>query len=137
MVQTMSAPRRRKGATTVEMAVALPLLLGLTFGLIEYGWMFLKVQQITGAARVGARVAILPDATDAHVRDVIAQEMTDAGMPDYTLTFTPADITAPGPGEPVKVYISVQYEERYGLGMPLVPVPQDLHAFVTMSKEGP
>src|SRR5205814_7116285 len=54
---------RRDAAALVEMAIAMPLLCMLTLGLIEYGWVFLRVSQINQAARHGVRVAVRPDAT--------------------------------------------------------------------------
>src|SRR5687767_843852 len=36
-----SKMKRRRGSLTVECALLLPVLFMLTFGLIEYGWMFL------------------------------------------------------------------------------------------------
>ena len=42
-----------RGATLVEMAVVFPLLLMVTLGAIKYGWLFLKAQQMTNAARTG------------------------------------------------------------------------------------
>ena len=44
----------------VEAAIVFPILLMLTLGAIEYGWLFLNAQQVTNAARQGARIAILP-----------------------------------------------------------------------------
>jgi len=50
----------RRGTLVVEAALLLPLILLIVLGLIEYGWLFYNVQQITNAARQGARIAILP-----------------------------------------------------------------------------
>jgi len=36
--------RNTKGIATIEMALLLPILCMLTFGVMEYGWMFLKAQ---------------------------------------------------------------------------------------------
>lgn len=129
---------RERGVATVEMALVLPLLLLLTFGLIEYGWMFLKAQQTAAAARHGARQAILPSATNARVLSAVADQMADAGITgDYTVTFVPADVAAVVPGEAVTVSVSVPYEGANDLGMPFVPVPGKLDASSSMAKEGP
>src|SRR5205814_10356923 len=53
----------RSGAALVELAIALPILLLLTLGSIEYGWVFLRVSPINQAARQGVRVDVRPDAT--------------------------------------------------------------------------
>lgn len=130
--------RRTRGTATVEMAIVLPLLLVLTFGLIEYGWMLLKMQQVTGACRHGARIAILPDASNAGVLAAVDEEMATAGMGEgFTVTFSPADVSTAWPGEPVTVAVSVSYEGNVSLGMPLIPVPGALSTTTTMAKEGP
>ena len=57
----------RGGAALVEMAIVIPVLLLLTLGLIEYGWVFYKVSQLNQAARHGVRTAVRPDATTDNV----------------------------------------------------------------------
>jgi hypothetical protein len=120
------------------MAIVLPLLLMLTFGLTEYGWLLLKVEQANGVARYAARLATLPDATNGGVLAAIAQQMSDAGITTgYTVTFTPGDVSSPKMGELVRVQIQVRYQGNIDLGMPLVPVPATFRASVSMAKEGP
>lgn len=51
--------RRRAGQSLVEMAMVLPLLTFLTFGLVDFGRAYYFQVSITNAAREGARVAIL------------------------------------------------------------------------------
>ncbi len=46
----------RRGTAAVEAALILPLLMLLLLGVIEYGWIYLKSEQIANAARHGARV---------------------------------------------------------------------------------
>jgi Flp pilus assembly protein TadG len=122
----------------VEAALVFPLLLLLTLGLLEYGWMFLHAQRITNAARHGARLGVLPDATNAEVEAAIAALMDAGGMAGsgYTVTFSPADVAFPAPGEALTVTINVLYE-NVDLGMPLLPLPTNLEASVSMAKEGP
>jgi len=61
----------RRGTTAVETAIVFPLLLLLTLGAMRYGWLFLKAQQITNAARVAVRVAVRPGATTTDVEAYI------------------------------------------------------------------
>ena len=59
----------RRGLLAAEVALVMPVLLLVTFGAIRYGWFYLKAQQITNAARYGARVAIRANATHQEVLD--------------------------------------------------------------------
>jgi Flp pilus assembly protein TadG len=130
----------RRGVTTLEAALIFPVLLLLTFGAIEYGWLLLKSQQTTNAARHGARVAILVDADNTQVLSEIATLMDSAGMgtSGYTVHFTPADVTTAGRGEPVTVEVEVPYSDGVELmGIPLIPVPSHIQAATCMAKEGP
>lgn len=126
----------RPGAVLVEMAIVMGLLVLLLFGLIEYGFMLLRAQQITNAARYGARIGITIDSTNTRVEQAIASAMSTAGMGDsgYTVTFVPGDVTGLTGRETLTITVSVLYE-NVGAGMPLVPVPTNLSASVSMASE--
>src|SRR4051812_23811044 len=111
----------RDASALVEMAIAMPLLCLLTLGLMEYGWVFLRVSQINMAARHGVRVAVRPDATDQKVTDAVSMMMTKAGIKtsDYTMTHTSVGV---GVGEPVTVHIAVQYSKLTLTNTSLVPL---------------
>lgn len=49
----------QRGASAVEFALVLPLLIVLTFGIIEFGLLMYNYQVITNAAREGARYGIV------------------------------------------------------------------------------
>ena len=128
----------RRGNLLVETAIVLPLLLVLTLGLLEYGWLFLKAQQITNASRQGARVGARADATVAEIAAAVEGAMAAGGMAasGFALVITPVDPSALNAGETLTVEISVPYA-NIGLGVPLVPTPTALDATVTMAREGP
>jgi Flp pilus assembly protein TadG len=54
------------GAEFVEFALAFPLLLLVTLGIMDFGILLQQYQVITAAAREGARVGILPNYTTAN-----------------------------------------------------------------------
>ena len=126
---------RYRGVSTVEAALVFPVLLLLTFGVIHYGWLFLKAQQITNAARHGARVAILPYADEDQVAAAIALLMADAGISGYDDPNIMGISNAPG--ESVTVSLSVDTANVALMDIPLLPNPSSLGASVTMAKEGP
>ena len=131
--------QKRKGLAAVEFAlVALPLLL-LAIGLIDYGWIFLKAQQITQAARAGARAAALPDCTDAKVTAAIQAVMTEAGIKTYSANYTPSNKCGDGsvkPGTAIKVVLTVHTDQLALINTNLVPMPAELTAAASMAKEG-
>ena len=55
--------KNQKGASAVEFAIILPLLLVLLFGIIEFGFLLYNKAMITNAAREGARAGIVFDTT--------------------------------------------------------------------------
>ena len=141
MVRHMNRKKnlKRQGVALLEFAIILPLLLLLTFGLIEYSWMFLKSQQITNAARQGARVGARPDAVNATVEIEVDRVLNNAGILDgeYTLAIVPGDVTTPEPGEPLTVTVTVPYANIALTGVPFLPAPENLRAETTLAKEGP
>jgi Flp pilus assembly protein TadG len=128
--------RRRGGAALVELAIVMPILCLLTLGLMEYGWVFLKVSQVNQAARQGVRTAVRPDATTENVKAAVAAMMLQAGIKsaDYTLTYTDIAVNV---GQPVTVHVSVNYNKITLTGTGLVPLPDKIQGRGTMSKEGP
>ena len=65
--------RGDRGASAVEFALVLPILILLVMGILEFGWLFNGWITLTGAAREGARVAAVEsgdgpvvDAVNAH-----------------------------------------------------------------------
>jgi Flp pilus assembly protein TadG len=135
--------RNRRGTAIVEMAIVLLLLIMVTMGAIRYGWLFLKMQQITNAARQGARLAILPGVTTTNVTDAIDQLMAAAGIGTHSVTITPGSVwvgdSTTGHSQPtVTVAISVNRADLPDImDLALLPAPANLGAEVTMAKEEP
>jgi Flp pilus assembly protein TadG len=131
--------KNRRGLATVEMAIVLLLLVMVTMGAIQYGMLFLRTQQITNAARQGARIAILPTSTVTDVENAIESLMAAAGMPratsGYVPVITPGDLGGE-PGDAITVRITVPAANVALMNTPLLPVPANLGAEVTMAKEG-
>jgi Flp pilus assembly protein TadG len=73
-------PRRfRRGNAVVELALTLGILINLTFGMVEFGHYFYVKNSFEGAAREGARAAIVPGAANSDVTTAITNSMTVAG----------------------------------------------------------
>ncbi len=119
-----------------------PLLLLVTLGAIRYGWLFLKAEYITNAARMGARTAVLPDATVEGVEARISALMTAGGMgaSAYDVTITPEDISSLEVGDSLTVRITVPCADvdimHVNMFTSLEPADWNLGAEITMAKEG-
>jgi Flp pilus assembly protein TadG len=103
---------RRAGSATLETALVLMLvLLPLTYGMIEFSYYFYTKHTIQGAAREGARMAILPDATNAKVTSAIDSAMTLAGLQNsgYTVTLSPSNVASAAPGAQVSVVVECNW----------------------------
>jgi Flp pilus assembly protein TadG len=136
---TVSWRKLRRGTTIVEAAIVLPLLILVVFGLIEYGSMFLRLQQVANVARQAARQAATPDATQSQVSALITTMMSDAGLgaSGYVATLTPTDPATATRGGQVKVQIAVTYANISITNAPFIPKPTTISRAVVMAKEGP
>lgn len=136
--------RKRKksrccGLAMVETALVLPILLMLTFGTIKYGWLFLKAQQITNAARYGARMATLPDTNFDDVKTSVIDLLNVVnGIVVNTdeVTITPIVLPVLNNRPGVNVYIEIPTDRVDILDITWIPEPELISASVTMAKEG-
>jgi Flp pilus assembly protein TadG len=80
----------RRGGALLDMVFVLPILLGLAFGVVEYGYYFFVKHNVQAAAREGARAAVVPAATLQNVVDAVGNVMTAAGLGStgYTISLT-------------------------------------------------
>lgn len=106
-----------QGAQLVEFALVLPLLLLVVLGIAEFGFIFMRYEVVTNAAREGARIAVLPGYLPDHVRARVVAYADAAGVPGLTFPdILVEDATVPmGAGvAPVAVKrVSVTYTHSY------------------------
>ena len=130
--QTKQTDSSIRGAAAVELAVVLPLLLTLVFGIIEFGWVFMVRETLTNSSREGCRVAVLQGSTEQDIRDRVAASMNPTGLSTYTVQISRS---SPGnPDETVKVLIP--YADVSLLGGYFGPTDFNLGATTVMRKEG-
>ena len=123
----------------IEASVALPLLLILLFGGLEFAWAFTKKVEVTNAARVGARTASLYSSTAAMVQSAVADQMQSAGFAEgtWSLELVPADPSMASPGDPVQVRVTGDYGAVSLGGLAdWFPVPDTISSQAVMRKEG-
>ncbi len=130
--QGKQSDRSVRGAAVVELAVVLPLLLTLVFGIIEFGWVFMVRETLTNASREGCRVAVLQGSTEENIRDQVAASMSPAGLSTYSVVI---ERSSPGnSSETVKVLIP--FADVSLLGGYFGPTDFNLGATTVMRKEG-
>ena len=111
--------KRQEGASAVEFAIILPLLLILVFGIIEFSILFYDKAMITNASREGARVGIVyryQDGGPNHPDDTDIADAIDQYCQDHLITFgsgtlnIPAPVrTGDSPGDSLTVTVNYQY----------------------------
>lgn len=123
---------------TVEFALIFPLVLMVTFAMMEYGWMFLKQEQLVNVAQQATRIAAGPDAANSDVTNQISTMMTSYGMGSSGYSYSPSPMNVVvATGTSITVQVSVPYKNIQVTGVSLFPVPTTLSASITMLKEGP
>ena len=81
-----------KGANLVEFAVALPLLLILVLGIVEFGFVLAQMNEVRHGAREGARYAAVSrpdinnDGTPGNNADVVQAVCDAINVPGTTVT---------------------------------------------------
>ena len=119
---TVTRSVRRRGASILEMAITLAILLNLSFGTIEFGYFFFLKNTLQGAAREGARAAIVPGGTNQDVTNAVDMVLTSAGLKaqgtslsqaGYTVTVKVNGVVANAStavtGQPVEVHVTATW----------------------------
>ena len=83
----------RRGATSVEFALCLPILLAFVFGILEFS----RVTQLQQSARLaafeGARAGISLNAATTDVQTAVDRVMSAVSIGHYSTTITPNPLT--------------------------------------------
>ena len=101
--------RNERGATAVEFAMIMPLLIVLVLGIAEFGRAFQVSGTLSAAAREGVRIMALqndPAAARAAVRN--AATSLDPGVTDAQIVITPASCPQTGGGS-TAVRLTINY----------------------------
>jgi len=98
-----------RGASAVEFAFIVPLLIVLVLGIAEFGHAFQVQGTLSAAAREGVRAMALRNAP-ADARDVVqnAASSLNPGITDAQITITPASCPTTGGGD-TAVRVTIDY----------------------------
>jgi hypothetical protein len=122
----LSVVWQQRGASAVEMALVLPILVLLVFGIIEFGAYLYNQQVLTNASREGARAGIIQRETpvsDGEIRSVVNSYASgrmitfgDSGTEPST------DISAPGGRQfGMPLIVTSNYEYSFFVVGSLIP----------------
>jgi Flp pilus assembly protein TadG len=76
----LSGRSTQRGQAVIELALTLPLLLVVVFGIIDFGFMFQRYESVTNAAREGARLGVLADYTAAEAQNRALDYLRASGL---------------------------------------------------------
>ncbi len=129
--------RRRFGGTLLETAIVLPVLVSVGFGMIEVGHYFFVKNAVQGAAREGARAAIVSTGTNSDVTAAVATAMSSAGISSgYTTTTSPASVTAAlTTGTSITVTVTIPWSSVGVIPMGYITSSKTLTGTATMRRD--
>lgn len=92
----------------VEFVLALPLLLMLTFGMVDYGYYFFAKNSFTSAAEIAARAAVPQSASNTTVTSAVSASLGASGFGNssYTVVTNPTTISGISKGTTITVTVT-------------------------------
>jgi len=98
-------PAMRAGATVVEFAMVVPLVLTLAFAAIEFARVVMIRHSVDNAVYESTRLAIIPGGTAADVRNETQRLFSIIGITDFLVEVDPAVLTAETPDVTVRITV--------------------------------
>ncbi|MPV90351.1 pilus assembly protein [Georgenia ruanii] len=97
-----------RGASAVEFALILPILILLTFGMVEFGRAYQVQTTLSAAAREGARSVALGKPAEAV--GAVKNFDSTITIPDSEITISPSSCPTTGPTTNVQVTVSHKHK---------------------------
>jgi Flp pilus assembly pilin Flp len=124
-IRTHLAPRCRdeRGAAAVELALVMPILVMLLFGIIEFARVWNLKQTLTDAAREGTRIAVVSERmnlTQVQLEDSVKRTVTriaKLAMLDTDLLAIVPNVGG-DPGTTAEVALTYPYDPLFGAWFP-------------------
>ncbi|MEX2171182.1 MAG: TadE/TadG family type IV pilus assembly protein [Pirellulales bacterium] len=125
----------RRGAAVAEFAVVAPVFFMMIIGFIEFGRALMVQQVLVNASRVGAREAIIEDATTSTVTGTVQDYAEGVSVSGVSVTVTPDPATA-DTSDFITVTVSIGFDDVSWMPTPWFMGGKSLSASSTMRKEG-
>ena len=109
-----------RGASAVEFALLLPVLMLILFGIIEFGMVMYSREVLTNASREGARAGIVqqtPKPNAGDIQNVVTNYLSGTGITMANVTL-PIGVVGAGGVFPNNLTVTVQY--RYDFFVPVL-----------------
>jgi Flp pilus assembly protein TadG len=134
--------RSRRGGSSAEVALGLPLFFLLIFSMVEMTRLGMAYDLLTLAAREGCRVAVIPGNTqttgESAARSILnAGGITSYNTPQWTWGSGQTSLAGTNLGDPVTLTISVPFHNISWLPKPLFLKSATLSASATHCSERP
>lgn len=97
------------------MAIVLPVLLLVTMGIVDFGFMFQRYTVLTNAAMEGARIGTLPGYTLADVQSRVQSYASGGGVNPSTIVVQAVSTTVPGANGGTHPAVEVTVSHNYTL----------------------
>lgn len=124
--------RAKRGATTVEFAIAAPVFFLFLLAAFEFGWLNVMRHTADNAAYEAARAAIVPGATAAEAKAKADSILQIVGAKAAQVTITPAVVTTSTKAVTVEIDLPMS---KNGLIVPRFTAKTSLHSESTLKTE--
>ncbi len=130
--------RTRRGASAIEFALTLPVLIVIVAAITEYGWVLHQRAQLVRAVREGVRLGVVgPNSSNPvpsttailRTRELLEEFAFDMSTATVTAQLTNQHADAANTDDTMAVTAVVRYQPLMG---GLVPSPVDIDASLTM-----
>lgn len=126
--------RRQKGQALVELALVLPVLLLILFGIMEFGRIFHAYLVITNAAREGGREGSINN-NDSQIKAIVEKAAAPSlNLDNLSVTITP-DESNRERGDPLTVEVDYQVDLFIPVITQLIPDPLPISSTMVMRIE--
>ncbi len=131
---------RRRGASALEFALTLPVVMAVLAGILEYGWFLFQLSNVVHALRDGTRIGVSVPRSDAAGPGARAEAHTRAVLDGLGVACTGGGcvvksvIESAGDAAVLTTTVSVDYDPIVGL-LPAPPLLQG--SFTMMLQDAP